>query len=179
MKRAMKQLPEAAHIGVEAQPLFALEWASRDSLTANLYNPNAVAPPELHLLRISLLEDGWTQPLVALPSGELIDGFHRWTLAGEPEIAAMTDGLVPVVRLSVSLGHQMISTIRHNRARGTHGILPMATIVRRLIDEAGMTREQVMALLQMEWEEVDRLYDRAGMAQRTGKDTFNTGWVPE
>ncbi len=93
----------------------------------------------------------------------------------------MTHGLVPVVYLreGLSIEHQMMSTIRHNRARGTHGVLKMADIVRDLLDNEHLTYEEVMARLGMEWEEVDRLYDRGGMTKRASKASFNQGWVPE
>ncbi len=178
MKRAA--LPPARVIGIEHQPLGQIQWIHRDQLHSNSYNPNKVAPIEMHLLKTSILEDGWTQPIVARPDMEIVDGFHRWTCSAEPEIYAMTDGLVPVVILrDIDPAHQRMSTIRHNRARGTHGVLKMADIVRDLIDNQGLSYEQVMVRLQMEWEEVDRLYDRAGIVKRGSKEGFNNGWVPE
>lgn len=167
--------------GRENQPLNRIEWVHRDDLHANGYNPNFVAKPELELLKVSILEDGWTQPIVARPTGEIIDGFHRWTCSADPRLYAMTGGYVPVVRLQPpATGDQMLSTIRHNRARGEHGVLPMAAIVRRLRDEEGLTVEQVMQRCGMEKEEVTRLYERGGMTERgtVGKEGFSRGWVP-
>ncbi|GAA5513626.1 uncharacterized protein YbdM [Deinococcus carri] len=169
-------------IGRDAQPLSRIEWVPRDDLHANGYNPNFVAKPELLLLKTSILEDGWTQPIVARPDGEIVDGFHRWTVSADPRIYAMTDGYVPVVRLlPPATGDQMLSTIRHNRARGEHGVLPMAGIVRRLIDEEGLTVPQVMERCGMEKEEVTRLYDRGGMTERGtgGRTRFSKGWTPK
>src|SRR5438045_1612914 len=115
-KQNGKTLPAARVSGVEHQPITSIEWVPRESLHANLYNPNKVAPIELHLLKVSILEDGWTQPIVARPDGEIVDGFHRWTISAESEISAMTNGLVPVVRLlPANREHQIMSTIRHNR----------------------------------------------------------------
>ncbi|MDL2342576.1 ParB N-terminal domain-containing protein [Deinococcus sp. MIMF12] len=168
--------------GRDAQPLSVIEWVHRDDLYANNYNPNYAAKPEMELLKTSIVEDGWTQPLVARPDGEIVDGFHRWTCSGDPRIYAMTGGYVPVVRLlPPAVGDQMLSTIRHNRARGEHGVLKMAEIVRRLIDEEGMTPEQVMQRCGMEKEEVTRLYDRGGMTERgtQGKTEFSRGWSPK
>lgn len=167
--------------GINAQPLNVIEWVHRDELHANGYNPNHVAKPEMLLLKTSILEDGWTQPIVARPDGEIVDGFHRWTTSADPEVYALTDGRVPVVRLlPPATGDQMLSTIRHNRARGEHGVLPMAAIVRRLRDEEGLSVEQVMTRCGMEREEVTRLYDRGGMTERgtQHKTTFSKGWAP-
>jgi hypothetical protein len=93
----------------------------------------------------------------------------------------MTGGLVPVVRLAddTPLEQQMAATVRHNRARGAHVVTLMAEMVRHLLEEEGLSYEQVMARLGMEWEEVDRLYDRGGMLKRGRSGAFSPGWVPE
>jgi len=91
----------------------------------------------------------------------------------------MTDGLVPVVRIAQGEEHRMMSTIRHNRARGQHGVLKMADIVRELIDKHGLSEENVMNLLGMEDEEVERLYDASGMPNREGADEMGKGWIPD
>lgn len=96
-----------------------------------------MAPPELELLKTSILADGWTQPIVVLPDMTIVDGFHRWTVSADPRIRAMTGGLVPVVVIEADPLHRMASTVRHNRARGTHAVLRMAEIVRSMRD-AGM-----------------------------------------
>lgn len=164
--------------GVENQPLNAVEWVSRDELHPNDYNPNRVAPPELELLKISILENGWTQPIVALPDGQIVDGFHRWTVSADPVIAELTGGLVPVVRVHTHNGNEMMATIRHNRARGSHDVRIMSNIVRHLIDVEKFDYDGVMRLLGMEWEEVDRLYDLSGMTKRAAADGFSKGWRP-
>lgn len=163
------------------QPLDEVQWVDPTTLKANSYNPNKVAPPELRLLKISIMEDGWTQPIVARPDGEIIDGFHRWTLASkDAEVAALTGGLVPVVRVATAgPSHQMMSTIRHNRARGTHAVLRMADIVRELKDKERLPDAEIMRRLGMEDEEVERLYDTSGMRQRGRAAAFNAGWVPD
>lgn len=161
-------------------PVAAIEWVDPATLHANNYNPNHMAPPEEMLLRRSLLEDGWTQPIVSRPDREIIDGFHRWTLAQKyPEILALGDGKVPVAWLRPSdLQHQMMSTIRHNRARGQHAVLKMAEIIRQL-KEMGVHDEDIMHRLSMEAEEVERLADTGGMVKRGRAEGFNAGWVPK
>ena len=76
------------------QPLNNIQWVDRSTLSPNGYNPNKVAPPELNLLKISIIEDGWTQPIVVNPDFTIVDGFHRWTVSGHEEIYSLTDGLV-------------------------------------------------------------------------------------
>lgn len=167
-----------------------VSWVPREQIVANDWNPNHVAVPELKLLALSIVEDGWTQPIVVRPLVEenyptarylVVDGFHRWTVAGWPEVAALTGGLVPVVELSPKSPAEMrLATIRHNRARGTHGVTPMASIVRELKDEFGLGDEEICRRLGMEEEELERLYDVSGMPERVRREQgdFNRGWVP-
>ncbi len=164
------------------QPLDTVQWVDPETLEPNSYNPNTVAPPELELLKESILADGWTQPIVTTPGNEIVDGFHRWTLGlRDPEVRALTEGLVPrVVTTRTAEQERMAATIRHNRARGAHGVVLMAQIVRRMKDDLGLTDEEVSRQLGMELEEVDRLYDRAGMSTRGSRkaEEFSKGWVP-
>ena len=167
----MKALPKV-------HPLDKIEWVERDTLKANDYNPNHVARPELELLKLSILADGWTQPIVVRGDGEIVDGFHRWTIAGDPKIAALSGGLVPVVRLdaATSMADQMASTIRHNRARGIHGIMPMSTIVMSLLHDHKLPSEHLQKILGMDEEEVERLADTGGMTELGSQSGFNKGW---
>ena len=103
--------------GINEQPVNAVKWVDRNSLNANDYNPNFVAPPELELLKTSIIEDGWTQPIVILSDNTIVDGFHRWTISGDPEVGNLTDGKVPVVVVDFDKDHRMMSTIRHNRSK--------------------------------------------------------------
>jgi ParB-like chromosome segregation protein Spo0J len=176
----MNDLPQKK-IGIDAQPITAITWIARNTVKPNAYNPNKVAAPEMRLLKLSIMEDGWTQPIVINEQYEIVDGFHRWTVSGDPEIMAMTDGHIPVVIVRVTDGeHQMMSTIRHNRARGTHGVINMAEIIQTLVDE-GRSMSEIMTRLQMEEEEVVRLATRVGIPRSRlidGSD-FDKAWVPQ
>jgi len=184
-KRAAKAGVVSAPAPHLRQPISHIEWVRTDALQRNNYNPNTQAPPEARLLKISLLEDGWTQPVVVFDDGSggkpvIVDGEHRWRVAStDAEVGAMTGGLVPIVRIRKDRAALMMSTIRHNRARGNHTVKAMADIVRELL-EKGTPTEDIQFLMQMEAEEVDRLADRAGLPTRVarGGDTFSKGWVP-
>lgn len=166
-------------MGTENQPVSRVQWVARGKLRGNNYNPNAVAPPELDLLKLSIVEDGWTQPIVVLPDYTIIDGFHRWTVSADPEVRRLTGGLVPVVVVDADPMHRMMSTIRHNRARGTHAVLRMAEIVRSMV-EGGLRFDEVCDRLGMEDEELERLLDRSGMTVRgaAGVVGFGRAWEP-
>ena len=166
----------------ELQPVSNVRWIHRDLLEANNYNPNAIAPPELQLLKLSIIEDGWTMPIITLPerSGRytIVDGFHRWVVSSEPAIYQLTGGLVPTVQIALDPRHRQLSTVRHNRARGTHAVLKMADIVRSMIAE-GVSEKELIKRLGMEKEEVSRLNNRAGMPQQIKADEFNQAWIPK
>ena len=166
----------------DLQPVSQLRWIHREFLDRNLYNPNAIAPPELELLKLSIIEDGWTMPIVTLPEREgryvIVDGFHRWVVSSETSIYQMTGGLVPTVQVALDPTHRQMSTIRHNRARGTHGVLPMAEIIRQMITD-GVSEKELMKRLGMDREEIARLNNRAGMPQQIKADGFNQAWIPK
>ena len=156
------------------QPVSAVVWRHRSELVPNDYNPNMVAPPELELLILSILEDGWTQPIVILPDGTIVDGYHRYRVSEDPRLREIFGGMVPTAVINVDDVHQKMSTVRHNRARGIHAILPMAEIVRGMVDD-GVPMADIQRRLGMDKEEVVRLVDRAGMPKSNG---FGLSWVP-
>lgn len=165
-------------LGIEHQPINNVVWVHRDELKANDYNPNSVAKVELELLKQSIIEDGWTTALVCRRDNTIVDGFHRFTVSGEPIVYQLTDGMLPVSYLADKAKDElMASTIRHNRARGVHGVDPMSDIVAELRAD-GWTDDDFGLRLGMEDEEVERLADNSGMANRNGNDEFNHGWVP-
>ena len=180
-------------MSIEGQPLSGIRWVDRETLQANDYNPNHVAPIEMGLLKTSIMETGWTQPIVVLDDwSTIVDGFHRWTISGDPEVNAMTGGLVPVVSCGLDRNHQMMATIRHNRARGNHIIDRMGHIVRALQNE-GCSDEEIQARLGMEQEEIERLSEVRGLPELTAKRenrknlpdgvgesmTLNKAWYPD
>lgn len=163
------------------QPLDKITWIERDKLKPNNYNPNKVAPPEIKLLKISILEDGWTQPIVINPDYTIVDGFHRWTVSGHKEIHELTDGLVPVVMVTPKDDNQQqMATIRHNRARGTHGVLEMSNIVTDMVN-SGLSGQEIMERLMMEKEEVVRLLFMAGIPKSEvfSDKKFSQSWTPK
>ncbi len=139
-------------------PLSSLKWVDRDQLKANDYNPNKVSEDNLKLLIQSILTNGWTLPIVARPDLTIIDGFHRWTVAGREPLRTILGGKVPVVIVDHhgNESEDVYGTITHNRARGTHLLEPMKAIVKKLMDE-GKTVKEIGKQLGMKPEEVFRL----------------------
>ena len=140
-----------------ADPLSTLRWVDRGSVKANDYNPNKVSKQNLELLKQSILANGWTLPIVVRPDFTIIDGFHRWTVAGEEPLVSMLDGKVPVVIVEhKDKAGNIYGTVTHNRARGTHLLGPMKAIIKELMAE-GKSVEEIGKQLGMRPEEIFRL----------------------
>ncbi|MHA1502856.1 MAG: IbrB-like domain-containing protein [Candidatus Heimdallarchaeota archaeon] len=143
-------------------PVDKLQWIPFDKVRANEYNPNVVAPPEMKLLELSIRMDGYTQPIVAYFDEEndeyiVVDGFHRNRVGKEiKDIKERIHGHLPIVVINKDLAERMTSTIRHNRARGTHAIVPMAKLVEHLVF-LGYSDKKIAEQLGMEKDEVLRL----------------------
>ncbi|HMR83837.1 MAG TPA: ParB/RepB/Spo0J family partition protein [Niabella sp.] len=159
-------------------PVYNLIPVSMEKIRANAYNPNVVAPPELELLELSIWEDGYTMPCVCyyLPDidmYELVDGFHRFTvMKTSKRIYEREKGLLPVVVIQKDLSNRMASTIRHNRARGTHNIELMTNIVAEL-KKSGMTDDWIMKNIGMDKDELLRLKQISGLAELFANKEFS------
>lgn len=169
--------------GLSNQPLANIEWVDPDRLYANNWNPNRVHGPEARLLKISMLESGWLSPISVVEEDDglrVVDAFHRWTLAcRDPEIRAIADGKVPVVRVEGDAATIRMTTIRMNRARGTHHVVRMADIVAELLG-LGCVEEEIIERLQMDAEEVFRLSQRGDMTKLgSGDGEFGSSWAPD
>ena len=142
-----------------SSPLSTLQWVDRDRVKPNDYNPNKVSKQNLELLKQSILTNGWTLPIVVRPDFTIIDGFHRWTVAGEEPLKSMLEGKVPVVIVEhKDKAGNIYGTVTHNRARGTHLLEPMKAIVRELMGE-GKSVEEIGKQLGVRPEEIFRLSD--------------------
>lgn len=140
-------------------PLETLQWVDRDLLKPNHYNPNKVSRENLKLLIQSILTNGWTLPIVVRPDYTIIDGFHRWIVAGEEPLHSKLGGKVPIVVVHhEDASEDIYGTVTHNRARGTHLLEPMKAIVKKLLDD-GKTVAEIGKQLGMRPEEVFRLSD--------------------
>lgn len=140
-------------------PLGTLQWIGRGAVKPNDYNPNKVSRQNLELLKQSILTNGWTLPIVVRPDFTIIDGFHRWTVAGEEPLVSMLEGKVPVVIVEhKDKAGNIYGTVTHNRARGVHLLEPMKAIVKELMGE-GKSVKEIGKQLGMKPEEIFRLSD--------------------
>jgi len=141
------------------KPLSTLQWVDREKVRPNSYNPNKVSRENLDLLVQSILTNGFTLPIVCRPDFTIIDGFHRWTVAGEEPLKTKLKNKVPIVIVKhTDETGDIYGTVTHNRARGTHLLEPMKNIVKRLLEQ-GKTMKEISKQLGMKPEEVFRLSD--------------------
>lgn len=165
-------------------PVYNVVPVPLEKIRANAYNPNTVAPPEMRLLELSIWEDGYTMPVVCyyIPGDdvyEIVDGFHRYAvLKTSMRIREREGGMLPVVVIEKDLQNRMASTIRHNRARGTHSIDMMVNIVAEL-REAGMSDMWIMKHIGMDEDELLRLKQISGLAALFRDREFSPAWEPE
>lgn len=173
---------------MKRSPVYLVVAVPVERVKANSYNPNAVAPPEMRLLELSVWEDGYTQPVVCCmdpqtDTYEVVDGFHRFSLMNpqskhfSERIYRRENGLLPVVTIDRTLQDRMASTIRHNRARGTHSIELMVNIVGEL-KAAGMSDAWIMRHIGMDADELLRLKQLSGLASLFANQQFSTSEQP-
>lgn len=165
-----------------AEPVDFVKWVPTDQIHANDYNPNSVAPPEMQLLEVSIVNDGYTQPIVTWPQGdkvEVIDGFHRNRVGRESkEVNKRIMGYLPTVIIKKereSKGDRMASTIRHNRARGKHAVSAMSDIVIEL-KKRNWSEARIGKELGMDEDEILRLCQISGLAEAFENDDFSLAW---
>ena len=162
-------------------PVYNVKAVPVEKIKANSYNPNSVAKPEMDLLYKSILEDGYTMPIVCYyiedeDIYEIVDGFHRYSvMLNHKDIYERENGMMPVVVIEKDISNRMASTIRHNRARGTHSIELMSNIVSELVD-SGMSDSWIMRNIGMDADELLRLKQISGLAALFQNKEFSKSW---
>lgn len=159
-------------------PVYNVIAVPIEDIQANSYNPNHVAPPEMKLLYESIKEDGYTMPIVCyrLENGkyEIVDGYHRYTtMLTHKDIYDREGGKLPVVVIDKDTSNRMASTIRHNRARGSHSIELMMNIVGEL-KKAGMSDAWIMKEIGMDADELLRFKQLSGLAEMFKDRNYST-----
>jgi ParB-like chromosome segregation protein Spo0J len=165
-------------------PVYNVIAVPVEKIQANAYNPNSVASPEMKLLYESILNDGYTMPIVCyyLPEVdkyEIVDGFHRYTIINKhKDIYKREGGRLPIVVIDKDISNRMASTIRHNRARGSHSVDLMSNIVAELL-EMGKSDKWIAKHLGMDADELLRLKQITGLASLFKDKEFSKSWEVE
>lgn len=164
-------------------PVYNVIAVPVEKIQANNYNPNSVAPPEMKLLYDSIKNNGYTMPIVCYYDDAqdiyiIVDGFHRYRIMLEyPDIYEREHGMLPVTVIDKSIDQRMASTIRHNRARGSHDVALMSNIVKDLHD-LGRSDAWISRHLGMDKDEILRLKQITGLASLFKDINFGKAWKP-
>lgn len=151
-------------------PVDCVLWVDKEMVVANNYNPNHVADNEMRLLYTSVREDGYTMPIVTIWDEKLqkyviIDGFHRNLVIRKfADINERCGGKLPIVVLDKDIDQRMASTVRHNRARGSHSVDGMVNIVFNMLRD-GVSEREICEKLGMEQKELVKLKYITGFAK--------------
>lgn len=182
---ALNEAREALHSvsPFKNEPIDFVRWIFTDSVHANDYNPNSVAPPEMALLEHSIDHDGFTQPVVGWQesddSYEVVDGFHRTTVAKRSDsVRERLLGYMPIVAIqskNIDRNDRVASTIRHNRARGKHKVESMSDIVIEL-KKRNWSDTRIAKELGMDQDEVLRLCQITGLSEVFSDEQFSQSW---
>jgi ParB-like chromosome segregation protein Spo0J len=148
-----------------------IEYVAIDELVPNLYNPNRQNEHEFDLLKRSILEDGFTQPIIVGADGKIVDGEHRWRAARE-----LGQERIPIVRIPMEAAQARIATLRHNRARGTEDIELSVAVLADL--ETLGALDWAVDSLQIDAEELQRLRDNVPVPEALAADAFGQAWTP-
>lgn len=164
------------------EPTDCVIWVKNNFLVANDYNPNVMAPTEKKLLKQSLNQDGFTQPIVVCKENEgllIVDGFHRYQLGMDKVgMGKRLKGYLPVVYINLDRrgnAERIATTIRHNRARGKHLTTLMSDIVRDLT-RLGWGDQKISKELGMDADEVLRLRQISGLAELFIDEEYSNAW---
>jgi ParB-like chromosome segregation protein Spo0J len=158
-----------------------IEYISAAEITPNDYNPNRQGEHEFAMLKSSIMEDGFTDPVkvVERDGGAIVivDGEHRWRAVRE--LAAegkLPDDQLAIVKLPMGEAQAKIATLRHNRARGSEDI-QLATDVLRDLEQLGAL-DWAADSLDMSDAELQRLMEDIPAAESLAGEEFSEAWAP-
>lgn len=181
---------------MKPQPIDTVVWLDVNQLTANDYNPNSVDKPEMDLLALSIVRQGWIQPILVWPEPlereldgsvesqpryTIIDGFHRHMVTKTyKQVWSLTEGRVPVVIMDMTLPERMLLTIRINRAKGTHAAVKMHEIVASLVKDHGLTQAEIAKEIGADKAEIELLVvDGIFAHKKVDELQFTAAWTPK
>ena len=150
----------------------------RDMVKANEYNPNAVAPDRMLLLRQSIEDNGFCFPIVAIADAEqelfvVIDGFHRTLILG-PDWLDVSH--FPCVVLEHNLAQRLAATVQFNKAKGSHQVDLDAEVIRMLLEQ-GLSDQDVAEKLSLDLDTVHRYKQVTGVAALFANTAYSQAWT--
>ena len=158
---------DAVRLGV-----LEIEHVPLTAIQPNEYNPNRQSDHDFELLQRSITEDGFTQPVIVhRESGRIVDGEHRWRAAHSLGMDA-----IPVVYVDMTAEQMRISTLRHNRARGSEDVDMSAAVLRDLRELGALDWAQDSLML--DDTEITRLLEDIPAPEALEGEEFSEAWEP-
>ena len=160
-----------------ALQVLRIEYVPIDDVEPNDYNPNRQSEHDYDLLKRSITEDGFTQPIIVLATKNandkypIVDGEHRWRAARDLNFTE-----IPVAKVDMSMEQARIATLRHNRARGSEDIELAAQVLRDLRDLGAL--DWAADSLQMDDIEIDKLINEIPAPDALAHEQFSDAWNP-
>lgn len=149
-----------------------IEYVPIDSIHPNPYNPNRQSEHDFELLLRSIEEDGFDQPVLVTQNNMIVDGEHRWR--GYHSLGATE---IPIVRVEMSDEQARISTLRHNRARGSHDVQLEADVLRdlQMMGALDWAKDSLM----LDDAELNRLLNDIQAPEALAGEDYTEAWIPE
>ena len=152
--------------------VLAIEHVALTAIQPNDYNPNRQSAHDFELLQRSIREDGFTQPVIVhRESAQIVDGEHRWRAAH-----SLGMDTIPVVYVDMTKEQMRISTLRHNRARGSEDVDMSAAVLRDLRELGALDWAQDSLML--DDAEVTRLLEDIPAPEALEGEEFSEAWEP-
>ncbi len=154
-----------------------VQYVTHDQIVPNTYNPNRQSEDEFELLKRSMTEDGFTQPIVCVKHEDqegmyrIVDGEHRWRCSKE-----LGYDEIPVVVTPMTYEQARIATLRHNRARGSEDIELTSEVLRDLEKLGALDWAQDS--LMMDDLELQRMIEDIPAPEAMAGEEFGTAWIP-
>tara|TARA_R100001460_G_scaffold8441_4_gene20875 strand:- start:2671 stop:3480 length:810 start_codon:yes stop_codon:yes gene_type:complete len=154
-----------------------IKYITHDKIVPNTYNPNRQSDDEFELLKRSMTEDGFTQPIVCVHHEEqegmfrIVDGEHRWRCSKELGYEE-----IPIVVTPMTYEQARIATLRHNRARGSEDIELTSEVLRDLEKLGALDWAQDS--LMMDDLELQRMIEDIPAPEAMADEEFGTAWIP-
>lgn len=151
-----------------------------DSLRLFDWRTNYVLKPDMDLLKLSLKDFGWLQPIIVRAAdSRIIDGAHRWIAAQDEKVAKKLGSAVPCVIVDCDEIDAMVMHIRMNRARGEIFARPFSKLMRKIVLSDKYDPEELEDILVMSVDEVDLMLSGGLLKQRKiPEHTYSRAWVP-
>lgn len=157
-----------------------IEYTPFNSIKPAPWRANYVLKPDMDLLRLSMSECGWMQPIIVRAADmTIIDGTHRWVIAGEKHFQSRYGKDIPVLFYDVDEIDAMIMHVRMNRARGSIFAKPFAKLLKSVVLSDKYSADTLEEILVMSPDEVDLMLAGGLLKQRKiPQHEYSRAWVP-